>query len=245
MIPAYEEEQGIAATVTVLREWLAERGGGWELIVVDNASRDGTVARLEPLLDERVRLLRNDANRGKGHSVRRGMLAATGELRLHCDADCAVSLPSLPGMVDQIADADLVVGSRLAEGARVGRRQPPLRRALGRSFVGLCRAALAEPTTDLFCGFKLWRAEAVETVFPRVSLDGWTFDAEAIALARALGFRVRETGIVWEDRDGSRLSMPRVLLPVVGELLRARRNVRAQSARTAPRSDALAANSTL
>src|SRR2546421_622010 len=129
VIPAYNEEAGIAQTVEAVRDWLAARGEPFEVIVVDNASEDRTIERLEPLADgTRVRVMRNDSNRGKGHSVRRGMLEASGTLRLHCDADCAPSLPSLPMMLELIGDADVVVGSRLAEGAAVGRRQPLLRR---------------------------------------------------------------------------------------------------------------------
>jgi dolichyl-phosphate beta-glucosyltransferase len=136
-------------------------------------------------------------------------------------------------MLALLEDADVVVGSRLAPGARVGRRQPLQRRIVGRSFVLLCRAVLAEPTTDLYCGFKLWRAPVAEDVFARIHLDGWTFDAEALAMARALGYRLRETGIVWADREGSRLSMPRVLVPVVRELIAARRHIRREARRPA------------
>jgi dolichyl-phosphate beta-glucosyltransferase len=235
VVPAYNEERGIAATVTALRDWLQARDPRpFEVIVVDNASADRTAAEVGALADgERVQLLRNERNRGKGYSVRRGMLAARGELRLHCDADCAPSLASLPGMLALLEDADVVVGSRLAPGARVGRRQPLQRRIVGRSFVLLCRAVLAEPTTDLYCGFKLWRAPVAEDVFARIHLDGWTFDAEALAMARALGYRLRETGIVWADREGSRLSMPRVLVPVVRELIAARRHIRREARRPA------------
>lgn len=233
VIPAYNEERGIASTVEQVRDWLIRDGREWELIVVDNASTDATVDRLRPLLSDRVRVLENESNRGKGYSVRRGMLAARGELRLHCDADCAPSLASLPGMLALIEDADIVVGSRLAPGARVGRRQPLPRRIVGRSFVLLCRAVLAEPTTDLYCGFKLWRAPVAADVFARIHLDGWTFDAEALAMARALGYRLRETGIVWADRAGSRLSMARVLVPVVRELIAARRHIRREARRPA------------
>jgi dolichyl-phosphate beta-glucosyltransferase len=235
VVPAYNEERGIAATVRALRDWLqASDPRPFEVIVVDNASADRTAAEVGALADgERVQLLRNERNRGKGYSVRRGMLAARGELRLHCDADCAPSLASLPGMLALLEDADVVVGSRLAPGARVGRRQPLPRRIVGRSFVLLCRAVLAEPTTDLYCGFKLWRAPVAEDVFARIHLDGWTFDAEALAMARALGYRLRETGIVWADREGSRLSMARVLVPVVRELIAARRHIRREARRPA------------
>ena len=236
VVPAYNEERGIAATVETLRDWLVRHGGGFELIVVDNASTDATVARVEELADgEQVRLLRNESNRGKGHSVRRGMLEARGELRLHCDADCAVCLPSLPGMLELIGDADVVVGSRLAAGARVGQRQPLPRRIAGRGFQQLCRLMLREPTSDLFCGFKLWRADAAVAAYSRTRLEGWTFDAEVLAMARALGYRLREAGIVWTDREGSRVQMGHVLLPVVRELLAARRHVKQEAKRAALR----------
>jgi dolichyl-phosphate beta-glucosyltransferase len=125
----------------------------------------------------------------------------------------------------------VVVGSRLAPGAEVGQRQPLRRRIMGRSFQQLCRALLREPTSDLFCGFKLWRAHAAEAAYSHTRLEGWTFDAEVLAMARALGFRLRETGIVWTDRDGSRVQMSRVLVPVVLELISARRHVRREAGR--------------
>lgn len=226
VVPAFNEEAGIVQTVRTLQDWFERDGRAFEILVVDNVSTDRTAERLAPLVDgERVRLLVNDRNRGKGHSVRRGMLEARGELRLHCDADCAGSLASLPRMLDALAGADVVVGSRLAAGASLGRRQPLPRRIVGRTFVRLCRLVLREPTTDLYCGFKLWRAPAAQAAFSRIVVEDWVFDAEALAMARALGHRITEIGIVWSDREGSRVSMARDLLPVLRDLLRARRNV--------------------
>jgi dolichyl-phosphate beta-glucosyltransferase len=230
VVPAYNEETGIVATVRALRDWLEARGEAFEIVVVDNASTDRTAERVAELADgQRVRLLRNERNRGKGYSMRRGMLDSTGELRLHCDADCASSLPSLPHMLERVEEHDVVVGSRLAEGAQLGRRQPLRRRIAGRSFQQLCRIVLREPTTDLYCGFKLWRAHAAVDAYSRTRLEGWTFDAEVLAMARALGYRLCETGIVWTDRDGSRVRMGRVLVPVVRELVAARRHVRREA----------------
>jgi hypothetical protein len=137
-------------------------------------------------------------------------------------------------MLALAGEYDVVVGSRLAPGADVGRRQPVRRRIAGRSFGLLCRALLREPTRDLFCGFKLWRAPAAEAAYRATSLTGWTFDAETLAMARALGFSITETGIPWTDREGSRLSMPRVIVPVTRELLEARRRVRQVATAAAP-----------
>lgn len=233
VVPAFNEARGIVAAVRTASERLEGHGRAWELIVVDNGSADGTADLIEELSakEPRIRVVRNDRNRGKGYSMRRGMLAATHPLRLHCDADCVGSFTSLPRMVELIEQADVVVGSRLAPGASLGRRQPLPRRIVGRSFVELCRRALSEPTHDLFCGFKLWRADAAEAAYSRTRLDDWVFDAEVLAMARALGYRVSETGIAWSDREGSRLSMPRVLVPALRDLLAARRHVRREAAR--------------
>ena len=171
---------------------LDARGGKWEIIVVDNASTDDTVAAIEPLLSRILAysLLRNERNRGKGYSVRRGMLAATGERRLMCDADCAPSLASLPAMEALLADCDVVAGARNAPDSQVARHQPLRRRAASLGFIFLCRRVMGEPLRDVFCGFKLFTAAAAHDVFTRARIDGWAFDGEALALARALGYRV-------------------------------------------------------
>jgi dolichyl-phosphate beta-glucosyltransferase len=230
VVPAYNEEAAIGDTLASLREWLQATARPYEILVVDNASEDGTARAVEPFLDgTRVRIVTNDTNRGKGYSVRRGMLEAHGELRLLCDADCAPSLASLGEMVKASGEDHVVIGSRVAAGAHVDRTQPFSRRLVGWPFIALTRVLMREPAKDVYCGFKLWRAAAAEAVFPLQTLEGWTFDAEVLGLARRLGFRVREVGIVWSDRDNSRLSIREVLLPVVRELLAARRNVRRQA----------------
>jgi glycosyltransferase involved in cell wall biosynthesis len=226
VVPAYNERAGIGDTLRSLHGVLDGLGIAHEILVVDNASTDGTADAVDALADPRVRVLRNPENLGKGGSMRRGMLEAQAPLRLHCDADCGPSVRALPRMLELASQYDVVVGSRLAAGADVGRRQPVRRRIAGRSFGLLCRAVLREPTRDLFCGFKLWRAEAAEAAYRHSALTGWTFDAETLAMARALGYSLTETGIPWTDREGSRLSMLRVIVPVTRELLEARRRVK-------------------
>jgi dolichyl-phosphate beta-glucosyltransferase len=234
VVPAYNEEKAIGVTVAALRDWLDATGRPYEVLVVDNGSTDATVETVAPLLDgERIRLVVNEGNRGKGYSVRRGMLETTGRLRLLCDADCSPSLASLGAMVHASQDAHVVCGSRVAGGADVGRGQPLRRRIVGWPFIALTRLLMLERTRDVYCGFKLFHGETADAVFPLQTLEGWTFDAEVLALARRQGFRVTELGIVWADRDGSRLSISEVLFPVVRELLAARRNVRRQVGRRA------------
>jgi dolichyl-phosphate beta-glucosyltransferase len=229
VVPAYNEEAGISGVIEALRSHLDGFERPYEIIVVDNGSQDRTAEVVEALADgERLRVLRNEVNRGKGFSVRRGMIDARGDLRLLCDADCGPSLASLPQMIIAMENADVVAGSRAAAGAEVNRQQPLRRRLVGWPFIALTRMLMREPTKDVYCGFKLWRANAAEAVFPRQRLTGWVFDAEVLALARGLGFRVAEVGVAWTDLRGSKLSIMQVLIPAVRELLAARRNVRAQ-----------------
>jgi dolichyl-phosphate beta-glucosyltransferase len=230
VIPVYNEAAEIANIVRAVGEAMEARGGESEIIVVDNASEDDTVARVQPFLTgQSVRLLRNERNMGKGYSVRRGMLEASGDLRLMCDADCAPSLASLPRMEAKLADCDIVAGARNAPTSEVGRQQPLRRRAASIGFILLCRAVMSEPLKDVFCGFKLFTAAAAQDVFSRARIDGWAFDAEALAIARRLGYRVRPCGIAWVNRPGSRLSIPRVVVPVLGELVVARRHLKSLS----------------
>jgi dolichyl-phosphate beta-glucosyltransferase len=230
VIPVYNEAAEVGNIVRAVKDALRARGGDFEIIVVDNASDDDTVERVRPLLAEgRVRLLRNEHNMGKGYSVRRGMLEANGDVRLMCDADCAPSLVSLPKMEAKLADCDIVAGARNAPTSDVGRQQPLRRRAASIGFILLCRAVMSEPLKDVFCGFKLFTAAAAQDVFSRARIDGWAFDAEALAIARRLGYRVRPCGIAWVNRPGSRLSIPRVVVPVLGELVAARRHLKSLS----------------
>jgi dolichyl-phosphate beta-glucosyltransferase len=232
IVPVFNEAREIATIVPAVRDALLTRGGEWEIIVVDNASEDDTASRMAPFVeDPRVRLLRNEHNRGKGYSVRRGMLEARCELRLMCDADCAPSLVSLPTMEALIGECEIVAGARNAPDSHVARYQPIHRRAASLGFIFLCRRVMGEPLRDVFCGFKLFTADAARDVFSRARIDGWAFDAEALALARRLGYRVAPCGIAWSHRPGSRLSIPQIMIPVLRELVATRVHVRAAAAR--------------
>ncbi len=227
VIPVLNEEDEIAVILGGAIAHLEERGGDWEIVIVDNASTDRTLERAAPYIDgRRVRLLRNEVNQGKGFSIRRGMLDASGDLRLMCDADCVASLRSLPAMERMASDAHVVVGSRSSAGAHVTRQQPVRRRIVGAGFIALTRAVLGTLPRDIYCGFKLWQGDCAQAVFGKVQLDGWVFDAEALAIAQRMGYSVTEIGIEWNNRPDSRLSIRHSLLPVLGELTKARRNVR-------------------
>jgi dolichyl-phosphate beta-glucosyltransferase len=207
VVPAYNEALRLPATLARVREHLAARGVPYEILVVDDGSTDATadVARSAP---GPVRLLRHEPNRGKGYAVRRGMLAAAGERRLMTDADLSTPIEEL-GRLEAEVDRgfDVAIGSRAVAGARIEVRQPAYREAMGRLFNVLVQALLLPGLSDTQCGFKLFTAAAAETAFGACRLDGFSFDVEALYVARRRGLRIAEVPIVWRNDVATRVGL--------------------------------------
>jgi dolichyl-phosphate beta-glucosyltransferase len=207
VIPAYNEARRLGATLGKVRAHLAARGTSHEILVVDDGSTDGTsgVALAE---GGAVRVLRHEPNRGKGCAVRRGMLDATGERRLMTDADLSTPIEELAKLEAALDGGfDVAIGSRAVEGARIEVRQPAYREAMGRLFNRLVRALLLPGLADTQCGFKLFTAAAAERSFGACRLDGFSFDVEALYVARRRGLRVAEVPVVWRNDAASRVGL--------------------------------------
>ncbi|HEX9188595.1 MAG TPA: dolichyl-phosphate beta-glucosyltransferase [Vicinamibacteria bacterium] len=208
VIPAFNEARRLPATLARVREHLAAQGRPHEILVVDDGSSDGTaeVARQAP--GAGVRVLRHEPNRGKGYAVRRGMLAATGERRLMTDADLSTPIEELAGLEGAIARGwDVAIGSRAVAGARIEVHQPAYREAMGRAFNVLVQALLLPGLADTQCGFKLFTATAAEAAFSACRLDGFSFDVEALYVARRRGLRIAEVPVVWRNDAATRVSL--------------------------------------
>jgi glycosyltransferase involved in cell wall biosynthesis len=206
-----------------VREYLS--ASQWEfaeVVVVDDGSADDTaqVAR-----DAGARVLRNPGNRGKGYSVKHGMLEAQGEWALFTDAD----LSSPIGEVEKLwsaaerAGAYIAVGSRAVDRSLVGVHQPLLREAVGRVFNTAMRLVTGLPYKDTQCGFKLFQTSAAREVFSRQQLDGFGFDVEVLFIAKRLGLRSVEVPVRWDNVEGTKVSL---LLGFAAflDLLKVRRN---------------------
>ena len=207
VIPAYNEALRLPATLARVREHLAGRCAPHEIVVVDDGSSDATsdVARAA---GGAVRVLRHEPNRGKGYAVRRGMLAATGERRLMTDADLSTPIEELASLEAEIDRGfDVAIGSRAVPGARIEVHQPPYREAMGRLFNVLVQALLLPGLADTQCGFKLFTARAAEAAFSPGHLDGFSFDVEALYVARRRGLRVAEVPVVWRNDVATRVSL--------------------------------------
>jgi len=205
VIPAYNEAGRIGGTVTHVCGYLDRQSYEWELIVViDSGPAAAAEARAAGGDRANVRVLENDANRGKGFSVRRGFAAARGERRVFIDADLSLPVEGLaPMMACFDAGADVVIGSRAAPGARIIGTPPALRSAMSRVFNLVVQAVALPGLSDTQCGFKGFTARAATTIFAAQQSDRFGFDVEVLFLARRHGLRIEELPVTCRYHAGS------------------------------------------
>ena len=184
--------------------------GECELLVVDDGSRDGTARYVESVAagNPGVRLLRNPGNRGKGYSVRHGMLAARGEWNLFTDADLSAPIEEFDKLyaTAAAAGAAIAIGSRALDRRLIGVHQSGFRETSGRVFNSVMRAITGLPFADTQCGFKLYRSDAARAVFAQQRLDGFSFDVEALFIAQRLGYKTVEVPVRWDNVEGTKVS---------------------------------------
>ncbi len=209
VIPAYNESQRIGASLERILQYLSRAGWDAEVVVVNDGSRDDTAALVEAYArrDSRVRLLHNPANRGKGYSVRNGMLHARGELLMFSDADLSSPIEETAKLVAAIrAGAEVAIGSRWMRPELQTERQPVYRQLFGRIFNLLLRMLLGLRFKDTQCGLKAFTRHAAMEIFPRQRIERWGFDPELLFLARRLRLRVAEVPVEWAHDERSKIN---------------------------------------
>lgn len=215
VIPAFNEEKRLPVTLSRVLPFLRSRGESFEVVVVNDGSGDDTAAVALNAGPE-VRVLENPGNRGKGYSVRQGMLNARGEWRLMCDADLSTPIEDLDILKASLKnDAQVAIASRAVAGANLEKRQSFMRESSGRFFNVIVRTLHLPGVKDTQCGFKLFSAAAAEAAFRESTLDGFAFDVEALVLARRAGFTIREVPVTWRNDVQTRVSFGRGLAAFV------------------------------
>ena len=207
IIPAYNEDRRLPSTLEKIQRYL--RQSSWdfaEIVVVDDGSRDATgeVARRSG-----ARLIANPRNRGKGYTVRQGMLEARGEWALFCDADLSSPIEELDKLwsAAEREQAAVAIGSRALDRSLIGVRQPFFRDRVGRFFNLAMRLVTGLPFRDTQCGFKLFDAGAAQAIFSRQLLNGFGFDVEVLYIARRLRYKCVEVPVRWNDVAGTKVSL--------------------------------------
>jgi len=227
IIPAYNESQRIISTLDRILTYVAEQGLDTELIVVNDGSRDDTAKIVQGYVARNpiMRLVENPGNRGKGYSVRNGMLNARGELLLFSDADLSSPIEEAPKLFRAIEEgADVAIGSRWLRSELQTARQPLHRQLFGRVFNLVLRIILGLKFKDTQCGFKAFTRSVAHSIFPLQRIERWGFDPELIFLAKKQGWRIVEVPVKWAHDEGGRINPLRDGLRMFVEVLKIRWN---------------------
>ena len=234
IVPAYNEAKRLPATLERIVEYLALRDFSYELVVVDDGSRDATREvvrdfaatrpgiRLESYDDAEGRPL----NRGKGYAVRHGVLSAQGRDILFSDADLSTPIEEMEKLLPPISrgDCDITIASRGLPESDLAIHQPWYREWMGRTFNKFVQRVIETDIVDTQCGFKAFRGEVAKKLFSLAQIDGFGFDTEILFLAHKFGYRVRELPVTWRHKDDSRVSPLAAPFQMTSELLQVRLN---------------------
>jgi dolichyl-phosphate beta-glucosyltransferase len=227
VLPAYNESERIAATLQKISAHAAQRGWNVEIIVVNDGSTDATAAIVQShaVRCPGVRLVENPGNRGKGYSVRNGMLHARGDVLLFSDADLSSPIAEADKLFAAVADeADIAIGSRWLNVELQTKRQPLYRQLFGRMYNLALRLILGLRFKDTQCGFKAFNRRAADALFPAQKIERWGFDPELLYLARRFHLRVKEVPVEWAHREGTRINPLRDGLRMLVEIFKVRWN---------------------
>jgi glycosyltransferase involved in cell wall biosynthesis len=209
VIPAYNEEARIGASLEKVLSFVQAQGWEAEVIVVNDGSRDRTAEVVQSFAVKNpiLQLVENPGNHGKGYSVRNGMLQARGRIVLFSDADLSSPIEeSLKLFAALDAGADVAIGSRWLQAELQTQRQPLHRQLFGRIFNLLLRITLGLQFADTQCGFKAFKRAAAQAIFPWQKIERWGFDPEILFLARKFDFKVEEVPVHWGHSGGARIN---------------------------------------
>ena len=206
VIPAYNEEIRIVATIGAIASHVSDLGFPWELIIADDGSKDNTVSVVEDLGLVNLHVLKAKSNGGKGSAVQRGMLSALGQYILFADADNSTPIEEVGKLLTKVSKEgyDVAIGSRAAQGAQEANRSI-LRRILSGGLRWIVKYVLHIGVRDTQCGFKMFTRAAAQRLYTKQTIMGFSFDLEIIYLAFKYGYKVAEVPVGWVDAPGSKV----------------------------------------
>ncbi len=207
VIPAYNEQARIATTLKEVISYIDQEEIDAQIIVVDDGSKDQTVEKARQIADKRVSVVSYHPNQGKGFAIKTGVKHAIKELVLFLDADHSIPVSHFKDFLPQLKDAQVVIGSKALKSTEKIKKQKPHREILGRCFNLLVRIITGLRFKDTQCGFKLFTKEAAKRIFANVRVRRFSFDVEALYLAKKFGFKVKEMPITLTERETSRVSI--------------------------------------
>ncbi|OLC89696.1 MAG: glycosyl transferase [Acidobacteria bacterium] len=226
VIPAYNEELRLPATLEKVAAYLKNCGRDAEVLVVDDGSKDRTAAVAESFQSRipALRVVSNGINRGKGYSVRRGVQEAHGRIVLFTDADLSAPIEEADKLIEALEKYDLAIGSRAVDRSLITVHESRFRELAGIIFNKLVRIILWLPLVDTQCGFKAFRRERCAIVFEQQTIERFGFDPELLYLARHHGLRAVEIPVRWGHSPATKVSMLRDSLQMFLDVFKIRWN---------------------
>lgn len=227
IIPSYNEEKRIGLTLSKICGFLKTKSYEYEIILVDDGSNDKTILEAkdsELAKTNKLNIIKNVTNKGKGFSVKSGILNSSGEYILFSDADLSTPIEETGKLFGYIEKGyDIVIGSRSITGSDVKVHQPFYREKMGRIFNFFVNILLISGFNDTQCGFKLFKGSIAREIGRELTIDGFCFDVEMLYLAKKKGCRIAEVGIVWENSPQSKVRVISSSLAMFIDLLKIRR----------------------
>jgi glycosyltransferase involved in cell wall biosynthesis len=227
VIPAYNESARIENALGRVMSCVQEQGWDAEVLVVDDGSKDDTAAIVQRWMISypRLHLVQNPGNRGKGYSVRNGLLQAAGDVVMFTDADLSAPMEEAERLLAAIADgADVAIGSRWMDKTRQTIHQPLYRQFFGRCFNWITRSVMGLPFKDTQCGFKAFKRSAAQVIFRLQTIERWGFDPEILFIARKLKYVIREVPVTWGHDERSRMSYLKDGMKMLEDMAKIRTN---------------------
>jgi glycosyltransferase involved in cell wall biosynthesis len=227
VIPAYNESARIENALERVMSCVQEQGWDAEVLVVDDGSKDNTAAIVQQWMSRypRLHLVQNPGNRGKGYSVRNGLLQAAGDVVMFTDADLSAPMEEAERLLAAIADgADVAIGSRWMDRTRQTIHQPLYRQFFGRCFNWITRLVMGLPFKDTQCGFKAFKRSAAQVIFRLQTIERWGFDPEILFIARKLKYVIREVPVTWGHDERSRMSYLKDGMKMLEDMAKIRAN---------------------
>ena len=211
VIPSFNEELRLPVTLAEISAYIRASKRETEVIVVDDGSTDRTADVAKSFQGEiqRLRVVANNKNRGKGYSVRHGMMEARGRIVLFTDADLSAPIDEADKLIAALADHDVAIGSRALNRSLISVHQSVFRECAGIIFNFIVRAILRLPFVDTQCGFKAFRRERCRIIFQQQRIERFGFDPELLYLARHHGLRAVEIPVRWAHSPATKVSMLR------------------------------------
>lgn len=222
VIPVYNEEKVLVLTIKKVIKYLSSNFNKFEIIIVDDKSTDNTLKIIPK--NKNITIITNKTNRGKGFSVKRGILAAKYPLVLFSDSDLSTPIEELDKLIPHINKFDFVIASRNMNESKIIIKQPIYRRIIGQIFAILVNTIVISDFKDTQCGFKLFKTNKIKRIVKLQTVERFSFDVELLYIAKKFGYKIKDVPVIWINGKESKIKLIKDCTNMLIDLFKIRYN---------------------